>query len=66
MATLDCGKCQFWDEGNANFGRCRKAAPTVVGALVRDDDFSPITARGVWPSTAETDWCGDGLPFDDE
>ena len=35
------------------------------GGYVRED-FSPITARGVWPSTAETDWCGDGLPFDDE
>lgn len=64
MANLTCDECQFWDDGGTHLGRCRKSAPIVVGAIV-NVDMNPIYSRGVWPSTAPTDWCGDGMPFDD-
>ena len=41
-----CGSCRYWVEKKgkrADFGRCRRHAPTMSG----------------WPANFGTDWCGD-------
>lgn len=50
-----CEDCRFWDastqDGNAQpdtTGLCRINPPALA----------PLTAKGWWPFTSDTDWCG--------
>ena len=46
----NCGECRFWEsENNAEFGRCKRYAPTVIA----------VDGRHEWPETHQDDWCGD-------
>ena len=59
-----CGSCCFWrSEGRAEqgkgWGQCRRMPPTPPPI-----DEEKLVHVGIWPSTQETDWCGEwrGLP----
>jgi hypothetical protein len=55
-ATNLCGACKYWhplplspnQSGSIAPGECRLNPPTVIEA----------SAPRVWPSTSNTDWCG--------
>jgi hypothetical protein len=47
-----CGTCRFWVRVSDVAGRCHFAPPTLADRSIEN------RPRGLWISTAQTDWCG--------
>lgn len=62
--TKTCGNCAAWDDRMAwytrdgNLGSCRARPPSVDLRPKHLGGFLP----GVWPTTAERDWCLEWSP----
>lgn len=71
MAERRCETCEFWGrfsvhspaaEGLANWGECRRRAPTVMSpsmVALKHDDGTEERLFSAFPQTAEDDWCGE-------
>lgn len=53
-----CGTCVFWmpservgEAPTPLFGQCRRFPPSII--------LTPDGARGRWPRTNRTEWCGE-------
>lgn len=59
---VDCADCVFWVRHNKpEMGTCRRHAPIMIEAILRDDEADPSEKRwGLWPQTYIEDGCGDG------
>ena len=52
--VINCGTCLFWNRKGQR-GECHRRPPKHVPK--NGPDIDP--PRGVWPTTASTDWCGE-------
>lgn len=52
-----CADCRFWDRyfDTALTGRCRFNAPPIIVGV---DSHNAEVDGWAWPSTNETEWCG--------
>ncbi len=64
-SIMSCMDCRFWDGEGQAYGRCRRLSPRMTdGVLINDMGDKSIHA--MWPSTKDTDWCGEFEPSDSE
>lgn len=64
-----CATCRFWDTGIGIPPRhlCRRRSPGVVSGQLIPEQHSlssdpAVSYHGVWPTTADDDWCGEHKP----
>jgi hypothetical protein len=50
---FQCKECRFWDD-SVSTGKCRRFPPVAYKARAVGSTY------GLWPTTNEDDWCGDG------
>ena len=59
-----CESCRYWDEqaqgSGVRVGLCRRHPPTYNHGV-----SFVAAARGHWPETAATDWCGEVAAAED-
>jgi hypothetical protein len=61
-ASEACGGCRFWrrdrdEERGPDWGQCRRMPPTLPPI-----EQEKLLHVGIWPHTAEDDWCGEWQP----
>ena len=58
-ASESCCTCRFWrpgpsDDRGPDWGECRRMPPTLPPI-----EEEKLVHVGIWPHTAEDDWCGE-------
>jgi hypothetical protein len=58
-----CGSCRFWrqdlaEDRGPGWGQCRRMPPTLPPI-----EQEKLRHVGIWPHTAENDWCGEWQPM---